>query len=273
MTVAHHIDLHVETFGPPTASTTSILLHSAGMSGKQWKKLVPMLVARGHRVIVPDLTGHGSSPPWLEPQPFSFRTDVERVTSMIRDLKPTHLIAHSYGGLIAIQAALQAPEHVRSLTLFDPVAFGTIDPAEDMEAHAELSTFESSFGTTRESREAWLAKFIDYWGGDGSWKGLREDARDEFRRVLWVLHEGVASLIKDRTPAAAYAGFTFPVLLMTAERTPRAARTVIRRLGEAIAHAQTIVVEGAGHLAPLTHAERVNRLILESGRSREGEGI
>src|SRR4051812_49203760 len=68
--------LHVEASG---AGEAVALLHSSGLSGRQWRRLTSVLVARGLRVLVPDLTGHGASVEWPEPKPFSFRDDVAAI--------------------------------------------------------------------------------------------------------------------------------------------------------------------------------------------------
>jgi pimeloyl-ACP methyl ester carboxylesterase len=52
------------------------------------------------------------------------------------------------------------------------------------------------------------------------------------------------------------------VQLLTGERSPLAARRVVARLGEAIAGARVATVPGAGHMAPLTHVDAVNGIVL-----------
>src|SRR5947208_16524398 len=62
--------------GPPL-----ILVHGLGGAAANWTELVPLLVRR-HRLLVPDLPGHGGSPalpPVAELEPFADR--VERVTA------------------------------------------------------------------------------------------------------------------------------------------------------------------------------------------------
>jgi pimeloyl-ACP methyl ester carboxylesterase len=240
-----------------------LLLHSSGMSGRQWKRLASSLVAKGRRAIVPDLAGHGRSEPWPEPKPFSYATDVASVLALVRAIdEPVDLVGHSYGGLVALLVGLAAPARVRSLAVYDPVAFGALDPTDE-EAQRDLARLPPDWGTTAEHRDRWLASFVDYWGGDGAWTMLRDDARDEFRRVAWVLHEGVVTLATDTTPVSAYRAIDAPSLLMTGERTPVAARHVIRRLGEALPRSETVLVPKAGHMGPLTHGDVVNQAILD----------
>jgi pimeloyl-ACP methyl ester carboxylesterase len=237
--------------------STVLLLHSSGFSGRQWKRLAAEIDSRGDRALAPDLAGQGAAEPWPEPRQFSFQTDVARLRPLLRDDEPAHVVGHSYGGLLAMHLALAAPAAVRSLVLFDPVAFAVLDDAEK----PGLMQRDWSGG----SHEEWLRTFVDYWSGDGAWAGLREEARAEFRRVAWVVREGVRSLMEDKTPMEAYASaFRFPVLLMTAEKSPQEARRVIERLSERLPNARIAIVPGAGHLAPVTHPDLVNPIVLEA---------
>jgi pimeloyl-ACP methyl ester carboxylesterase len=240
-----------------------VLLHSSGLTGAQWRKLTAELEKRGATVRAPDLTGHGRSPPLPAGEPFSFHRDVEAVEKILAELGPAHLVGHSYGGLVALHVARRAS--LRSLALFDPVAFAVLDPHEDADALAELP-HDLEWRDDEAGRERWLETFVDFWGGAGAWRALREDARAEFRRVAWVVREGVRSLMEDTTPLDAYRTFTFPALLLTAEHSPLPARRVIQRLGQAIPNARIATIPGAGHLAPVTHADRVNAVLLEALR-------
>jgi pimeloyl-ACP methyl ester carboxylesterase len=234
--------LHVEETG---AGEAVVLLHSHGLSGGQWRKLAGELVARRLRVLAVDLTGQGKSEPWPEPKPFSFTTDVERITELVRAMQPAHVVGHSYGGLIALHVARLAPGHVRTLSLFDPVAFGLLDPDTDRDARAVLEALDL---TWQDERERWLRTFVEFWSGPDAWSALREDARDGFRRVAWVIREGVRTLVEDTTPLAAFANLTIPTLLMTGERSPLPARRVIERLAQVMPRARREVVPGVGHL-------------------------
>ena len=254
--------LHVDSLG---TGAPVVLLHSSGLAGRQWRRLASDLVARGRSVIVPDLTGQGASPAWPEPTPFSFTQDVEQVVALLAGLdRPADVVGHSYGGFVALVAARAAPRAVRSLVLFDPVAFGAIDAAADTAAMADLGKISFAWEASDEGRARWVRGFVDYWGGGGAWEALREDARAELVRVAWVIREGAKTLSEDRTPASAYRGIDVPVLLLTGERSPVAARRVVERLAEAIPGARVEVVGGAGHMGPLTHAGAVNEAVVRA---------
>ncbi len=260
MTAALPPPLHVETTGD---GTPVVLLHSSGLSGRQWRRLAKEVAGKGLRAVVPDLTGHGASAPWPEPQPFSFHTDVDALVALLETHGPAHVVGHSYGAFVGLVAALAAPRSILSMVLFEPVAFGALDPVLDADASATLVRVDTRWGPSPAEREHYLATFVDYWGGDGAWNALREEARAEFRRVGWVVSEGVRTLTEDKTPASAYRSVATPVRLLTGETSPVAARRVAQRLGEVIPGASVITIPGAGHMAPLSHVGLVNGKILE----------
>lgn len=262
--------LHVEESG---TGSRVVLLHSSGLSGRQWRRLTRATAEKGYRAVVPDLTGHGASPAWPEPQPFSFREDVEQLVALLAEGAPAHLVGHSYGGFVALLAALAAPASVRSLTVFEPVAFGCLDPVADADARAELAAVDFVWGSTPEDHDRWLAMFVDYWSGAGAWASLREEARAEFRRVGWVVCQGVTSLVADPTPASAYRAITVPVRLLSGERSPLAARRVVQRLGEALPGSTVTTIPKAGHMAPLSHAEQVGTAVLEALAAAEAAAL
>ncbi len=253
--------LHVESTG---SGVPVVLLHSSGLSGRQWRRLAQGLSGAGFRATVPDLTGHGASPAWPEPTPFDFRTDVERLVAILEAEGPAHVVGHSYGALVGLLAALSTPRQVRSLVLFEPVAFGVLDPVTDAAALAELASVDVPWAEGASENDRWLRAFVDYWGGPGAWSALREEARAEFRRVRWVVREGVRTLMEDRTPASAYRALRCPVRVLTGERSTLAARTVAERLGQVIPGATVVTVPGAGHMGPLSHTELVNGAILDA---------
>lgn len=70
---AHYLQIdgslaYVETGAPTVADlgTTVVLLHTAGQSGVQYRRVVPRLNQLGYRTIVPDYPGHGRSEPAVD---------------------------------------------------------------------------------------------------------------------------------------------------------------------------------------------------------------
>lgn len=99
--------------GPPV-----LLLHGSILPGwRTWNAQRPL--AEHYRLVVPHRSGYPPNPP-LD------RIDFEVQAAEIAELiEPgTHVVGHSYGGVVALFAAVIARERVRSLTVIEPPAFG-----------------------------------------------------------------------------------------------------------------------------------------------------
>jgi pimeloyl-ACP methyl ester carboxylesterase len=241
--------------GPPV-----VMIHSGGLSSRQWSRIAGRFTGT-HRVIAPDLLGAGSSDP-VPPGEFHFHEDVAAVEGLLAALgvERYHLIGHSYGGFVGATAALRAPERVRSLGLFEPVAFGVLYSWGDEEGIRDLEDYDHDgtfFDDATGGQEPWMERFVDWWQGPGAWRSLPEPSRQAFLRVGRKVFQEVRSLTADRTPHEAYAALRAPALLLRGSRSPVAARNVCAILAEALPRAELVTLEGAGHMAPLTHAQDV----------------
>src|SRR3989442_10735625 len=105
-----------------------MLVHGSVLPGwGTWAAQRPL--ADEYQLIVPYRTGYPPNPP-LE------RIDFEVQAGAIAELiEPgTHLVGHSYGGVVSMLAATQVPEGLRSLTVIEPPAFGPARRDPDVEA-------------------------------------------------------------------------------------------------------------------------------------------
>jgi lipase len=114
----------LHTFGP-TGGRPLLALHGMrGYGGRWWHLAATQLP--DFRVYAPDLRGHGHSPddpPWtLE----LFAADVLAILDTA-GLDRVDVLAHSFGGAVAVHLSRLAPARVRRLVLLDPAV--TLPPA------------------------------------------------------------------------------------------------------------------------------------------------
>jgi len=108
--------------------TPIVILHGPGEFAARWLRVIPDLV-RDHRVIVPDLPGHGASelPPG-EPT-------ADRVIDWLEEVmarttaEPPVVVGHILGGAIAARLAIERPERIRSLVLVDSLGLAPFRPS------------------------------------------------------------------------------------------------------------------------------------------------
>ena len=95
--------------------STYILVHGAWHGGWCWHKVVARLEAQGHRVLAPDLPGHGvdRTPP-AETTPDGMAQSICAMLDAAAE--PVILVGHSFGGTLITQAAERRPAKVRRLS-------------------------------------------------------------------------------------------------------------------------------------------------------------
>jgi pimeloyl-ACP methyl ester carboxylesterase len=97
--------------GPPL-----VLLEGMGGDIPGWRRNIPTLATR-HRVVAYDHRGNGRSP--MPDEPVTMDVFVEDAIAMIdaTGAERAHLYGQSFGGMVALEAALTHPDRVRSLVL------------------------------------------------------------------------------------------------------------------------------------------------------------
>jgi pimeloyl-ACP methyl ester carboxylesterase len=99
---------------------TFLVAHGAWSAGWAWKKMHPLLQARGHELITPTYTGIGERS-HLAGREINLSTHIEDMLQVIRfeDLADVILIGHSYGGMVATGAADRMPDRIAKLIYID----------------------------------------------------------------------------------------------------------------------------------------------------------
>lgn len=89
-----------------------LLLHGEPTWSYLYRKMIPIFVEKGFRVIAPDLIGFGKSDKFSEPEDYSYSRHINWVKSLIIGLKLTdiHLFCQDWGGLIGLRILAENQE-------------------------------------------------------------------------------------------------------------------------------------------------------------------
>ena len=104
------------------SGTYVICIHSSASSSSQWRTLMASLSEKYHAVAV-DLYGYGKSPDWPAVNDVRLTDEIALIEPILSQAGRFHLVGHSYGALISLKIALDNPDHVASLTMYEPTAF------------------------------------------------------------------------------------------------------------------------------------------------------
>lgn len=93
---------------------TFVLVHGSWHGAWCWHRVVPELEALGHRVLAPDLPGHGDDATPVAQ--LSLKAYAESIAAVIRGAtEAVVLVGHSFGGIVISQAAELVPERISRL--------------------------------------------------------------------------------------------------------------------------------------------------------------
>jgi 3-oxoadipate enol-lactonase len=192
--------------GPPL-----ILVHGLGGAAANWTELAPLLVPN-HRLLVPDLPGHGGSealPAVSGLEPFA-----DRVAALAarEGMLPAPVVGHSLGGAVVLRLALRHPDDVSAVVLAAAAGlslgsiwgrqlqsvFSTVRPGRLaarwrglVSRSLLLRRFVFGFvsvadpgSLTNEAVEGFLAAQLLHTDVDSAWQALRaDDPRQELEAV------------------------------------------------------------------------------------------
>jgi pimeloyl-ACP methyl ester carboxylesterase len=99
---------------------TFVLVHPAWFGGWCWKKITPLLRARGYDVYTPTLTGLGERAHLARPE-IGLNIHIEDVANLLKyeDLSGVVLVGNSSAGMVITGVADQAPERIAHIVYLD----------------------------------------------------------------------------------------------------------------------------------------------------------
>jgi pimeloyl-ACP methyl ester carboxylesterase len=102
---------------------TFVVAHGAWSAGWAWKKMHPLMAARGHRLFTPSYTGLGERAHLGGPH-IDLETHIADIVGVLEmeDLRGVILIGHSYGGMVATGVADRARDRIAQLVYLDSFA-------------------------------------------------------------------------------------------------------------------------------------------------------
>ena len=246
-------------------------LHSSLSSSKQWQPLMDELDGT-HEVLAPDLYGYGQSPAWPAKGMLTLADEVDFLLPVINTIAGSvHLVGHSFGAAVALSIALQQPERVKSMVIYEPVLFSLLfDSVPTRPGSDEIWRVQAEVRrlVMMKRLEDAAEHFVDYWSEKGAWQTFPDFRRQSVAERMPQVVADFEAILTSSLTLRDYAKLQMPMLILHGKASPVSSRHVASLLAEAIPNARLHGIEKLGHMGPVTHADEVNRVIIEFLRSQ-----
>lgn len=245
-------------------SRTLVFLHGLLLDGTMFAPTVAHLPVGKYRCVIPDLPGHGlTPPPETGDAGYACKNQAHVVVEAIeREGKPVDLIGFSLGGFIALWIAILWPALVRSLCLISTSA--GVEPPRAAQRYRNLMQIARIpvFGA-RLANRLLLPEFLD--------PKFRRTQRGAVAAILKRLDSNSLSMVKPATEAVLLRESVaeqlrhvrIKTLCIAGEcdrvRPPKDLALIRDWMPAGMARVQ--VVPTARHLVPLTHGPEVAELL------------
>lgn len=198
-------------------------------------------------------------------------TQSSSITDMARGLLaavsgPIIVVGHSMGGRVALEMARLAPERVRGLVLAN-TGHGPKREGEEIKRQQVIDLGHKSMDLLA---DAWLPPMLD--PARIADKTLMAKLRAMVLRADAPMHERQIRALLGRPNATAYLQtIACPILLITARQDSWSPIAQHEEIAAAVPDAELVVIENAGHFAPVERPTEVTRAITDWLARRFGE--
>lgn len=125
----HYLDEGALAKDPePKPQTTYLCLHGNPAWSYLYRKMIPVFLAAGHRVVAPDLIGFGKSDKPKKDKAHHFNWHRQVLLELVErlDLRNVVLVVQDWGGLLGLTLPMASPERYRGLLVMN-TTLGTGD--------------------------------------------------------------------------------------------------------------------------------------------------
>ncbi len=249
-----------------------VLLHGSANGSYSFRSVQQALASTGARVVAPDMLGYGSAPP--PSAGWSLAEETEHLQRSVDDVHSgtVHLVAHSLGATFALYLLRALGPRATRMTLIDPVIVSVLRETGEEDGYAEMEAQYQRFMGLLADPGAAARAFVEHWSGTGSWERIGEKARGVITALVPKIRLEMIAARSDTTTLQALVKSPPPTTILVGERTRIAPRAVARQLARAF-HGSIIVVPGAGHMIPLTHAAAVVDAVRAADHGAEASNV
>jgi 3-oxoadipate enol-lactonase len=229
-----------------------VLIHGLYVNSDCWREQLAHF-KNDYHILRFDLHGHGRS--MKSDRRFTIRNFVDDMEVLLQNLgwnQDLHLVSHSLGGMVALVYALEHPQTVNKMVIGSSYCFVSNEAMTDVLGRVKSNPIDKmALGISKRGMHPYDQETAEW---------LAKQITDHMTQKDALL------------ATAASAGFNIcenlrslqiPTLLIVGEKDITTPVWASEMLHEWLPKSEIVIIEGAGHLAILDHAEEWNETVAE----------
>ncbi len=238
-----------------------LLVHGFPLDHSMWKYQQEFFLARGYRVVAPDLRGLGQSPPLDEVTTMAqFADDLAQLLQALEVSPGVIYVGLSMGGYVAWEMVRRHRRWLRAMVLCDTKA--AADTPEAAQARLQLAQNILQHGMDeldRTMREK-------LWAGESSTR-QEEDVEHIHQVIRSTSPQGAAAALRGmaqrQDATELLPQLELPVLYVCGDQDVLSTPEQMHQMAQATPGARWALIPQAGHMAPIENPQAVNRALEE----------
>lgn len=258
--------LHSRKLGDPQGRAALLAHCFLGHSGG-WGRLIEALNTPLDALAF-DMPGHGASP--MPQDPGDFHAMVAGAVGAFAT-GPHLMIGHSFGAASMLRHALDHPETVTGLVLIEPVVFCAAFDQPEYAPYRQQEQALHDAVVAGDLPEA-ARQFLALNPGSPVFDTLPAPVQALMAAQMRLVAATVDGLFHDSGRMMApgrLESFAAPALIVLGSGTTPIFQAVARGLTARLPHAEVAVIDGAGHMAPVSHP-KATAAVLDGWLQRHG---
>ncbi len=284
------VRIHYIDEGPRDAETI-LLIHGEPTWSYLFRKMIPVFLEAGYRVVAPDLVGFGRSDKYIDEDMYSYVMQVDHMVHLVEELEleDVTFFGQDWGGLIGLRVVAAQPERYARVVVSNtglPAASGFSgwigyplfklavwwEGPMTFEELVENVTFPRWVAYNYYVEDLPIGRLMTRMGGDDGVKAAYEAPFPEqrYKAAAQIMPYLVPSQLRENEEVwrSVYEKWDKPFLVAFTDSDP------VTRGGEAaflqrVPTAQNVTIRGAGHFVQEDAGPQLAQLIVDFMQDRE----
>jgi len=246
------------------SGTPVVFVHGSGADLRTWGYQMGPVAQASFRAVAYSRRFHHPNAPPAEADAYRAALQAADLAAFIESLQAgaVHIVASSYGGVVALLAARDRPALIRTLVLTEPAMLSLLPP--DSSAAEETAALQKARSLIAQgNRDSALRAFVDAVFGAGAYQLMPTSTRE-------MLSDNLPELRREAEAPAGDPPFTCddakavkaPVLLLTGGSSRSFFKAIDERLAECLPFVEAVTVPGASHAVHAQQTARFNELLV-----------